>query len=262
MHYSLNETLLIYILKLNNPYLRKKNHMNDPTGQAITDYYEHGTAPDILINTNYTEGENLSPAWFFRTFEEMPEIEQTALENCYGKVLDVGAAAGCHTLELQKRGFDVTALEKSELAAEVMQKRGVKKVVCSDLFQYEETGFDTILILMNGTGIGQTLDGLKKMLLHLKNLLNEGGQILIDSSDIHYLFEEEDGSFWVDLTSNRYYGEMDYELIYKNSSTRFKWLFTDFETLAGIAAETGLNCDLVKEGEQNDFLTKLTFQHA
>ena len=235
--------------------------MNDPIGQAIADYYKNGTAPDILINTNYTEGENLPASYFFRTFEEMPGIEQTALENCRGKVLDVGAAAGSHALELQKREFDVTALEKSEPACEVMQKRGVKKVVCSDLFQFEETGFDTVLLLMNGTGIGQTLDGLKEMLNHLKSLLNEGGQILIDSSDIQYLFEEEDGSFWVDLVNNRYYGEMDYELIYKDTSTQFKWLFTDFETLAGIAAEAGLNCDLVKEGEQNDFLAKLFFQH-
>lgn len=235
--------------------------MNDPVGQAIADFYKKGAAPDILINTNYTEGENLPPAYFFRTYDEMPKIERTAIENCRGKILDVGAAAGCHALELQKQGMDVTALEKSELACEVMQKRGVKNVVCTDLFQSEETGFDTILLLMNGTGIGQTLDGLKKMLLHLKILLNKGGQILIDSSDIHYLFQEEDGSFWFDITSNKYYGEMQYELIYKNHSTQFKWLFTDFHTLTKIAGEAGLNCQLIEEGDQNDFLAKLTFKH-
>lgn len=232
--------------------------MNDPIGQAIADFYKDGTAPDILINTNYTEGENLPPAYFFRSIDEMPGIEQTALKNCRGKILDVGAAAGSHALELQKREFDVSALEKSELACEVMQKRGVKKVVCTDLFQFEETGFDTILLLMNGTGIGQTLEGLKKMLLHLKSLLNEDAQILIDSSDIQYLFEEEDGSFWVELTSNNYYGEMDYELTYKNHSKQFKWLFTDFETLAKISEDAGLRCELVAEGEQNDFLAKLS----
>ena len=235
--------------------------MNDPIGQAISDFYKTGSAPDIQINTNYTEGEILPPAYFFRTFEEMPTIEQTAIENCRGKILDVGAAAGCHALELQKRGFDVTALEKSELTADVMKKRGVKKVVCTDLYQFKETGFDTILLLMNGTGIGQTLDGLRKMLLHLKSLLKKSGQILIDSSDIHYLFEEEDGSFWVDLTSNKYYGEMEYELVYKNQSTQFKWLFTDFETLDRIAGEAGLNCQMLEEGSQNDFLAQLSFKH-
>lgn len=233
--------------------------MNDPIGQAIADFYNNGEAPAIVINTNYTEGENLPPSYFFRSENEMPELELTALKNCCGKILDIGAAAGCHALELQKRGFDVTALEKSELACEVMKKRGVKKVVCSDLFQFEETGFDTILLLMNGTGIGQTIDGLKKMLLHLKSLLNEGGQILIDSSDIQYLFQEEDGSFWVDLANDRYYGEMEYELVYKTISTQFKWLFTDFETLAKVGAAVDLNCHLIEKGGQDDFLARLSF---
>ncbi|SHJ55210.1 Methyltransferase domain-containing protein [Tangfeifania diversioriginum] len=232
--------------------------MSDPIGQAISDFYKNGTAPDILINTNYTEGEILPPAYFFRTWGEMPKIEKTAIKNCQGKILDVGAAAGSHALELQKQGFDVTALEKSELAAAVMKKRGVEKVVCADVFHFKETGFDTILLLMNGTGIGQTIDGLKKMLLHLKSLLNEGGQMLIDSSDIHYLFEEEDGSLWIDLANDNYYGEMDYELVYKNHSTQFKWLFTDLETLAKTAGEAGLNCQLIEKGEQNDFLVRLT----
>jgi len=231
--------------------------MNDPIGQAIADFYKNDAAPDILINTNYTEGEILPPAYFFRAWNEMPKIEQTALEYCRGKILDVGAAAGSHALELQYREMEVVALEKSVLACEVMQKRGVNNVICTDLFQFGEYGFDTVLLLMNGTGIGQTLDGLKKMLVHLKSLLNGNGQILIDSSDIHYLFEDEDGSFWVDLANNRYYGEMDYELTYKNTSTQFKWLFVDFETLTKIAGEAGLDCQLVQEGEQNDFLAKL-----
>jgi hypothetical protein len=235
--------------------------MNDPIGQAIADYYKNDEAPDIIINTSYTEDERLSPAYFFRSENEMPKPELTALKNCRGKVLDIGAAAGCHALELQKRGFDVIALEKSDLAAKVMKKRGVKKVVCSDLFHFTEKGLDTILVLMNGTGIAGTLNGLKKMLLHLKSLLNEGGQIFIDSSDIHYLFEEEDGSVWIDLASDNYYGEMDYELVYKDSISQFKWLFTDFDTLAEIAAGVDLNCQLVEKGRQNDFLAKLTFKH-
>jgi len=235
--------------------------MNDPIGQAISDFHKNGTAPDILINTNYTEGETLPPAYFFRTFDEMPKIEKTAIKNCQGKILDVGAAAGSHALELQKQGFDVTALEKSELAAAVMKKRGVEKVVCADVFHFNETGFDTIFLLMNGTGIAGTLSRLTEMLMHLKGLLNEDGQILIDSSDIHYLFEEEDGSFWIDLANDNYYGEMDYELVYKNHSTQFKWLFTDFGTLGKIAGEAGLSCQLLEEGEQNDFLAKLTFKH-
>lgn len=232
--------------------------MSDPIGRAIADYFEQGVAADIQIVTNYTEGELLSPAYFFRHENEMPEIEQTALQLCRGKVLDVGAAAGCHALVLQKNGVDVTALERSKLAASIMEKRGVKNVICSDIFKFNETGFDTILLLMNGTGIGGTLNGLKKLLLHLKNKLNANGRILIDSSDISYLFEEEDGSVWIDLTNENYFGEMEYELVYKNEKSIFKWLFVDFETLTQLCSELGLACEKISEGEHFEYLAQLT----
>lgn len=231
--------------------------MNDPIGRAIADFYKNGEAPDIKIQTNYTEGELLSPAYFFRKENEMPEIDKTALEHCRGKVLDVGAAAGCHALVLQEKGLEVVALEKSELAATVMEKRGVKKVICSDILHFHEKGFDTILLLMNGTGIGGTLEGLEKLLHHLKNMLNPNGQILIDSSDISYLFEEEDGSVWIDLANEAYFGEMEYELKYKNEFAKFNWLFADFETLTQICSKIELVCNKIMEGKNFDYLAQL-----
>lgn len=232
--------------------------MNDPIGRAIADYYEKGKAPDIQINTTYTEGETMAPSVFFRSEEELPEIEAEAIRLCRGKVLDVGAAAGRHALALQNRGLEVIALEQSKIAAEVMQKRGVKNVVCEDVFHFDEKGFDTIIILMNGAGIGQTIKGAKKLLLHLKTLLNPNGQMLMDSSDIRYLFEEDDGSMWIDIASNTYLGEMEYEVTYKNHYTRFKWMFVDYDTFSDIARETGLIPSMVIKGEHYDYLAQLT----
>ncbi|HKJ78073.1 MAG TPA: methyltransferase domain-containing protein [Prolixibacteraceae bacterium] len=232
--------------------------MDDPIGHAIKDYFEYGHITDIKINTNYTEEESIPPSWFFREFDKMPPIEQKALQLCKGKILDVGAGAGSHTLYLQQNGKDVTALEKSGLAVEVMKKRGAKNVIYTDLYDFNAGKFDTILVLMNGTGLGGTLSGLKKMLLHFKSLLQKNGQILIDSSDIKYLFEDKDGSYWIDLNSNRYYGEMDYEVSYKSFQSKFKWLFTGFDQLQKTAAECSFNCDCVKKGSHFDFLAKLT----
>jgi hypothetical protein len=234
--------------------------MNDPFGEAIQEYFEKGKAPVIIVNSNYTEGEEITVSWFFRTEDEMPVIEKTALKKCYGKVLDVGAAAGCHALVLQKKGFSVTALEKSEKAVEVMKKRGIQKTVCANIYDFSENEYDTVLLLMNGVGIGETLVGLEKLLLHLKSMLSEKGQILIDSTDIKYLFEEEDGSYWVDLTKNSYFGEMEYEVKYKKSVSKFKWLFVDFQNLEKIAEKCGLACSLIESGENNDFLTQLKIQ--
>ncbi len=232
--------------------------MCDPIGQAIHDYFENRVAENIVIETNYTEDELLSPSWFFRTTDEMPSIERTALRLCSGKILDVGAAAGCHALPLQEQGFDVTALEKSMSAAEVMRKRGIDNVICTNIYQFHKKGFDTILMLMNGTGIGGTLTGLKDLLLHLKSLLAKDGKILIDSSDISYLFQESDGSFWINLANDNYHGEMNYTVNYKNQKSSFNWLFADFDTLENVAGSAGLKCKLVEDGPHYDYLAQLT----
>lgn len=231
--------------------------MNDPFGEAIYDYFVNGKAPSLTVNSNYTKGEKIAASYFFRTEKEMPAIELSAMKNCKGKILDIGAAAGCHAIILQRKGFNVTALEKSEKAAEVLKKRGIQKVVCNDIFSYSENTFDTILLLMNGAGIGETVAGLEKLIVHLKTLLTEKGQILIDSTDIKYLFEEKDGSVWIDLANDSYYGEMEYEVKYKKSVSNFKWLFIDFETLKKVAKKAGLDCILIETGKNHDFLAQL-----
>lgn len=231
--------------------------MNDPFGEAIQDYFEKGKAPNLIVNSNYTEDEKITTSWFFRTEKEMPSIERTALKNCKGKILDIGAAAGCHAIILQEKGMEVTALEKSKKACDVLRKRNIQNVVCADVFNYSDNSFDTILLLMNGAGIGETLAGLKKLLIHLKKLLAENGQILIDSSDIKYLFEEEDGSLWIDLANESYYGEMEYEVKYKKSVSKFDWLFVDFQNLKKIAGKVGFDCNLIEQGKHHDYLAEL-----
>lgn len=242
-------------------YLRiKQINMNDPFGEAISDFFEKGKAPAIKVNSNYTTDEKIPVSWFFRSEKEMPAMEQTALKLCRGKILDVGAAAGCHSLILQKKGFDVTALEISELAAEILKKRGLTQVVCQDIYKFQNHRFDTILMLMNGTGIGGTVEGLANLMAHFKNLLSENGQILVDSSDIKYLFTEDDDSVWVDLTNAAYYGEMTYTISYKKSKSTFPWLYIDFESLSNLARTLGFRCKLIKKGSHFDYLASLSLK--
>src|SRR5690606_19608682 len=124
---------------------------------------------------------------FFRDFQEMNSIEQKALELSKGKVLDIGAGAGSHSLYLQnEKKLEVLALDNSVKSIEVCELRGVKKVFCSDILDFPRQTFDTILLLMNGTGIFESLDRIDVYLEKLYSLLNENGQILIDSTDILY----------------------------------------------------------------------------
>ncbi|RYY25302.1 MAG: class I SAM-dependent methyltransferase, partial [Sphingobacteriaceae bacterium] len=181
----------------------------DIYGQALLDFYNNQPEEKLWLNNNYGEPEEMPVAVFFRDEAEMPEAEMLALNLCRGKVLDIGAGAGSHALILQERNFEVTAVEISVGAAAIMQKRGVKTVVQQDVFQYKTEKFDTLLLLMNGIGLTQNLTGLNRFLQHAKTLLLPGGQLIFDSSDIAYLYED------LPQPENNYYGEISYQYQYK-----------------------------------------------
>ena len=237
--------------------------MKDLFGQALRDYQDSilsGTmaqVEDIITSTNISNEDVLPLKYLFRSFKEMPKLEQKALQLAKGKVLDVGCGSGSHCLYLQEKGLDVKAIDISPGAIEVTKQRGVKQTEVK-AFLNETERFDTILLLMNGTGIFQELSQVSKYLIHLKSLLNPGGQILIDSSDIKYMYEGEDGGFWIDSNAN-YYGELDYFLSYKGEKEEpLKWLYLDFNTLLTACTAIGLQCELVTEGEHFDYLARLS----
>jgi len=231
---------------------------NDPMGAAIRDYQNKGKASRLRVLSSMFDEDEMPIAHLFRTFNQMPRLEQKALSMAKGRVLDIGAGAGCHALALQERGLEVKAIDISPLSCEVMKERGVKNAECVNLFNPQLQGkYDTLLLLMNGTGIAGKLNRLSMLLNRLKELLAEGGQILIDSSDLKYIYENEDGSMDIDLNAP-YYGEVDYQMQYKNiKGEPFDWLYTDPMLLASISKQCGLNCEIVDEGENYDFLARL-----
>ncbi len=230
--------------------------MKDLFGKALLDYQNGHYTEDIITSTNISEEDDLPLSYLFRTFKNMPKLEQEALKLANGTILDVGCGAGSHSLYLQEKGFEIKAIDISTGAIEVSKLRGVLNAKVKHILDETET-FDTILLLMNGTGIFQELVYVSQYLTHLKSLLKPNGQILIDSSDIQYMYEDEDGGFWMDANSN-YYGELDYFLSYKGEKeVPMKWLYLDFDTL-NLACETiGLKCNMVIEGDHYDYLARL-----
>jgi SAM-dependent methyltransferase len=230
--------------------------MNDPFGAAVKDYQYSffNWKKKIRVYSSISGREAIPLKHLFRNYHQMPEIEKTALSSCSGKILDVGACAGSHALHLQSIGANVTALEISPGCCEVMHKRGVRNVICADIFDYSGEKFDSILLLMNGIGIAGTISGLEKLLMHLKSLLNPGGKIIFDSSDIDYAFYEADGSKWVDLNKS-YYGEVQYTLAYKNIRGKpFNWLFIDSKKMEEIAHKNQFSFSMLAEGNHYDYL--------
>jgi len=232
----------------------------DPMGQAIYNYFHHGDETSVKVDTNITAGEELSVSYLFRNHDLMPLLEKKALELVQGKVLDVGAGAGSHSLHLQDMGFDVTALDISELSCEVMKSRGLNKVVCTDIWSYNPQQFNTILFMMNGIGLVKNLEGLNFFLQYIKKFLNTGGQIILDSSDLKYMYEDDEGGFWVNL-NNDYYGNLEYSLSYKDCKADFfPWLFVDFERLEKVAKSCGWQVELIYEDDHFHYLARLTMK--
>lgn len=230
----------------------------DPMGAAIADYFTHHKADKLRVFSSQFDEDEIPANQLFRPYNEMPELEQTALQMAKGSILDVGAGSGCHAIALQEMGKDVCAIDISPRSVEVMEKRGVKNVRQINLFDehFLET-FDTILMLMNGSGIIGKLENMPAFFQKMKQLLRPGGCILMDSSDLRYLFEDEDGSFLIDLAGD-YYGEIDFRMQYKNiKGESFDWLYIDFQTLSLYADECGFKAELVKEGEHYDYLACL-----
>ncbi len=233
------------------------NTDHDPMGHAIADYHKSGKAARLRVFSPMFEEDEIPVVTLFRPFDDMPALEQEALRAATGAILDVGAGAGCHSLALQAMGKQVTAIDISPLAVATMRERGVQDAREQDFFTLDGQ-YDTILMLMNGIGIVGTLSRLPAFFMQLDALLAPGGQLLCDSSDICYIFEDEDG--FIDLTGiDGYYGELTYQMQYRNvKGEPFPWLFIDPETLTEQAEAHGYRCDIIARGEHYDYLARLT----
>ncbi len=234
--------------------------MKDLMGRAIWDYYYQENSEDLQTETSISELDDLPVSYLFRDYQEMNALEKKALDSSFGKVLDVGSGAGSHSLYLQnERKLEVTALDISPKSIEVCKARGVKNAICEDLLQFSEKNFDTVLLLMNGTGIFQSLEHIDQYLQKLKNLVAENGQILLDSTDILYMYDQdEDGGVLVPATG--YYGELDYYLHYKGESELpMKWLYLDFDTLENAAIANGFKIQKIEQLEDS-YLAQLTLK--
>ena len=230
--------------------------MKDVFGTAILDYQQGNYTEDLVTSTSISEEDVLPISYLFRDFSEMPALEQTALKLSKGSVLDVGCGAGSHSLYLTSKGLEVKSIDISEGAIKTCQLRGLKNAQVLDVMN-ETASFDTLILLMNGSGIFQSLAHTPLVLNHLKTLLNPEGQILIDSSDIKYMYQDEDGGYWMD-TNKEYYGELDYTVGYKGEEATFSWMYLDFENLKIACNQAGLKCELIKKGPHFDFLAKLS----
>ncbi len=234
--------------------------LHDIFGHAISDYFHTKKDISIKVLSSDFDDDEIPVPYLFRKYEDMPTIEQMAMDLSKGTTLDVGCGAGSHSLFLQNnKKLEVTAIDTSTGAIEICKAQGITNAHIQDFYQHSGK-YDTILMLMNGSGIVGTLNNFNTFFEHLKTLISKNGQILLDSTDLIYLFENEDGEYWVDAAQG-YYGEMQYQLSYNNKTSEvFDWLYVDYNTLQRAAAVNGFACELIHTGEHYDYLAKLTLE--
>jgi SAM-dependent methyltransferase len=225
----------------------------DVFGEALKDQFTKPPSETLWVHNSYDEPEEMPVDIYFRDESEMPDLELKALELCRGKVLDVGAGVGSHALVLQSRGFDVTGMDISASAVDIMTQRGLKKAVEGNILKYKEDTFDTLLFMMNGIGLTGTIKGLTTFLKDVKSLLNPDGQLIFDSSDLSYLYQE------VAFPLAGYYGEVSFRYEYKSvKGSWFKWIYVDQQTLKSLAEKQGWKVEIVFEDDQDQYLARLS----
>ncbi len=225
----------------------------DLFGRALWDYVR-GRPRDMITWTSLSPPEILRTAYLFRSFDGMPAHEQLALQLSRGRILDIGAGSGSHSLWLQAQGRDVTALDRSRYACRTMERRGIRRRIWSDLWKYRPDGpFDTVLLMMNGAGIVGRARRLPLLMTYLQRLLAPGGQALIHSSDIDYLY----ALYRLPLPAEGYYGDVEFYLKYGEACEHFPWTYPDPDLLAGHARRAGFRVDTLYEDAGGDVLLRL-----
>ncbi len=228
----------------------------DPLGTMLGDFCCGDSEAFLNVWSSTLEMSTMHGATMLRGFEKMNDVEKYALAACRGRILDVGAGAGCHSLVLQSRNLDVDAIDISPGCVEVMHRRGVEKPYHRNILDVRNSRYDTVLMLMNGIGVSGSLDGLNLFIQNLDTLLTPNGQLLVDSTDLTGKFKNEGGAVYDE--EGGYCGETDFVMIYKGlRSDPFSWLYVDFELLHTICHFHGFRCDKLIDTKEKHFLARI-----
>jgi 2-polyprenyl-3-methyl-5-hydroxy-6-metoxy-1,4-benzoquinol methylase len=232
----------------------------DPFGLALKDYWHGNSSAKVIFHRD----DGLIHDYFvnhcFRKPEDFSELEKKALKLCSGKILDVGAGVGPHSLYLQSMGLDICALDISAVACEIMKKRGVKNVLCTDISNLHKGIFDTILLMGRAVGLVGDLEGMKKFLKHCKNLLSLKGKVILDSLDVRVTTNPDHLAYQNrNKKMGRYLGIVGLKMEYKGQyGQEFKLLHIDPDTLKNIAEGLDLKFKILHHTEEGDYLAQIS----
>jgi SAM-dependent methyltransferase len=233
-----------------------------PLAEALVAYAAGDTGAELKVYVDDGEVDPLPISLFFRAPSELRDVDRMALEHVEGRVLDVGAGVGSVALTLQKLAFEVTAVEVIPEAVDIMSERGVRDARAGRIEDLPEGEvFDTILVLMNGIALAGSLAGVPGFLKTLRNRLEQGGQVLLDSTDLldgNTAPGDRTETLPPHWNEGDYPGEVHYQLEFQGKrGAPFPQVFVDPDTLAVLAQAEGFDRDVIWRGPDGAFLARL-----
>lgn len=228
---------------------------------AAMEAYHRGKRDAVIVVYDDFERDEVPVSYFFREPAEFPAYEWQALDLCVGRVLDVGAGSGCHALVLQERGLEVTAIDIDQSMVRILRDRGVRDARVATWMDIEAEPFDTVLMMMNGMGLTETLSGLRQFFAEARRLVRKGGQVLADSTDVRARLDPESGRTGaLERADGRYVGELHFQVEYEGrKGAPFPQLYVDPNTLIRYAREQEWGCQIVRDpDEYGHYLARLT----
>lgn len=196
---------------------------------------------------------------FFRSEEAFVPLERAALARCRGRILDVGAGTGLHTLVLRARGLTVSAIDVHPAVVELMHGRGVADARCIDFFSLQDDPFDTLLLLGHGIGMVGDLPGLRRFMAHACRLVDPTGCVVLHSLDVRRTMEPRHRAYHAaNRAAGRYIGQIGMQFRFLDvEGPMCDWLHVDPETLGSEAASAGWSCTVVLQDDGGDYLAEL-----
>lgn len=101
--------------------------MKDLFGQALLDFHHKTNKSPLLLHNEYGPPETIPLERFFQ--KEYSDLENFAMAQVKGSILDIGAATGRHALHLQNQEHDVTAMDISDACSTIIKDIDVQKII-------------------------------------------------------------------------------------------------------------------------------------
>jgi SAM-dependent methyltransferase len=232
-----------------------------PLGAALLAYHNGRHDALLRIDSDVFDSEDVAVRHYYRPDKDsLEDLDRRALERCTGAILDAGAGAGRHALDLQCRGHEVTAIDVAEDAVQVMLDRGISDVRQGDIFTSDLGSYDTILLLMNGIGLAGRHEDLQKLFNRFDDLLKPGGRVVFDAAGLDTEISSLDAESLSQMAMGKpHLGEVFFRLTFDDlEGSWYPWLFPTSTQVGDAAHNAGFDFTVIGRGARGAFLAEVT----